>query len=292
MFTTDTPYATLLNDHLVRSVRFALEEDLGSGDITAALIPADTRARAHVITRESGVLCGREWFDECFRQIDPEVSLHWHREDGADLAPNDTLVEIHGRARSILTAERAALNFLQTLSGTASQARRYARLTEGTGVTILDTRKTLPGLRLAQKYATRVGGCDNHRLGLYDLFLIKENHITACGGIRPAIAQARALKADIPVEIEVETLAQLEEAIAAGADIVMLDNFDSDATRQAVEIARRRVKLESSGNLDLERLAQDVGAGPGVDYASVGAITKHVQALDLSLRLQMLDAAP
>lgn len=287
MFIADTAYATALNDHLNRSVRFALEEDLGSGDITAELIPADTQAEARVITREAGVLCGREWFAETFRQVDAKVQLNWHVEDGTEVMPNDTLVDIRGSARSILTAERCALNFLQTLSGTATAAHHYASRVRGLPVAILDTRKTLPGLRLAQKYAALVGGCENHRLGLYDRFLIKENHIMACGGIRPAIAQAKAMHADIAVEIEVETLAQLADAIDAGADIVMLDNFTTEATREAVELTAGRVKLESSGDFDLARLNADLAAGAKVDFVSVGAITKHVQALDLSLRLTL-----
>ncbi|MFG1497689.1 carboxylating nicotinate-nucleotide diphosphorylase [Saccharospirillum sp. HFRX-1] len=287
MFIADTSYAAILKDHLSRAVGFALEEDLGSGDITAELIPADTQAKASVITRENGILCGREWFAETFRQIDAKVQLNWHFEDGAEVQPNDTLVDISGSARSILTAERCALNFLQTLSGTATAAQRYASLVADMPIAILDTRKTLPGLRLAQKYAALVGGCENHRLGLYDRFLIKENHITACGGIRPAIAQAKTLHRDIAVEIEVETMAQLDEAIEAGADIVMLDNFDTEATRQAVARAAGRVKLESSGNFDLDRLNADLAAGANVDFISVGAITKHVQAMDLSLRLTM-----
>ncbi|WP_108126000.1 carboxylating nicotinate-nucleotide diphosphorylase [Saccharospirillum mangrovi] len=291
MFIADTPYAATLADHLARSVRFALEEDLGSGDITAQLIPADTQASARVITREAGVLCGREWFDACFHQIDARLQLNWHVEDGDAVTPNQLLVEIHGAARSILTAERCALNFLQTLSATATAAHHYASRVESLPLAILDTRKTLPGLRLAQKYAVLAGGCQNHRLGLYDRFLIKENHIAACGGIQPAIAQAKRLHPDIPVEIEVETLAQLDEAIAAGADIVMLDNFDTDATRQAVERTAGRVKLESSGDFDLDRLNADLAAGASVDFISVGAITKHIQAMDLSLRLTMDESA-
>lgn len=287
MFIADTAYATTLKDHLSRAVRFALEEDLGSGDITAQLIPAETQAKARVITRENGVLCGREWFEETFRQIDAEVQLHWHFEDGAQVQPNDALVDISGSARSILTAERCALNFLQTLSGTATAAQHYASRVADMPIAILDTRKTLPGLRLAQKYAALVGGCENHRLGLYDRFLIKENHIMACGGIRPAITQAKALHPDIAVEIEVETMTQLDEAIGAGADIVMLDNFDTEATRQAIARAAGRVKLESSGDFDLDRLNADLAAGANVDFISVGAITKHVQAMDLSLRLTM-----
>jgi len=287
MFIADTSYAAPLKDHLSRAVRFALEEDLGSGDITAQLIPVDTQARASVITRESGVLCGREWFEETFRQIDNQIQLNWYFEDGAKVQPNDTLVDISGSARNILTAERCALNFLQTLSGTATAAHRYASLVANMPIAILDTRKTLPGLRLAQKYAAWVGGCDNHRLGLHDRFLIKENHIMACGGIRSAITQAKTLHPDIAVEIEVETMSQLDEAIEAGADIVMLDNFDTEATRQAVARVAGRVKLESSGNFDTDRLNADLAAGANVDFISVGAITKHVQAMDLSLRLTM-----
>ncbi|PTY38961.1 nicotinate-nucleotide diphosphorylase (carboxylating) [Saccharospirillum sp. MSK14-1] len=290
MFIADTSYAATLQDHLNRTVRFALEEDLGNGDITAQLIPLETAAKASVITREAGVLCGREWFTETFRQIDDQIQLSWYVEDGNHVQPNDTLVDISGSARSILTAERCALNFLQTLSGTATAAHHYASRVAETPVTILDTRKTLPGLRLAQKYAALVGGCENHRLGLYDRFLIKENHIMACGGIRPAIEYAKALHAEVAVEVEVETMTQLDEAIDAGADIVMLDNFDTDATRRAVERAAGRVKLESSGNFDLDRLNADLAAGAQVDFISVGAITKHVQALDLSLRLIMQPA--
>lgn len=287
MFIADTPYADTLADHLARSVEFALQEDLGSGDITAQLIPANTQAQARVISREDGILCGREWFDACFHQIDAQVQLNWHKEDGDAVQANAVLVEIRGSARSILTAERCALNFLQTLSGTATAAHHYASRVASLPLAILDTRKTLPGLRLAQKYAALVGGCQNHRLGLYDRFLIKENHIAACGGIQPAIAQARQMHPEIAVEIEVETLAQLDEAIAAGADIVMLDNFDTAATREAVELNAGRVKLESSGNFDLNRLNADLAAGAMVDFISVGAITKHLQALDLSLRLTM-----
>lgn len=287
MFIADTPYAATLADHLARSVLFALEEDLGAGDITAQLIPANTQAQATVITREDGILCGREWFDACFHQIDADVQLNWHKEDGDTVQANDVLVDIHGAARSILTAERCALNFLQTLSATATTAHHYASRVESFPLAILDTRKTLPGLRLAQKYAALVGGCQNHRLGLYDRFLIKENHIAACGGIQPAIAQAKQMHPEIAVEIEVETMVQLDEAIAAGADIVMLDNFDTAMTRQAVERTAGRVKLESSGDFNLDRLNADLAAGASVDYVSVGAITKHIRAMDLSLRLTM-----
>lgn len=285
MFIADVPYAETLRDHMVRSVRFALEEDIGSGDITAELIPADKMAKAEVITREAGVLCGREWFDEVFRQVDESVRLEWHKEDGDWLEPNDVLVTLEGKARSILTAERNGLNYLQTLSGTATSARRYANTVQGTGITVLDTRKTLPTLRLAQKYAVMVGGCDNHRLGLYDQFLIKENHIAACGGVGAAIRLARELYPERSIEIEVETLAQLEEAIRAGADVVMLDNFTEKETETAIRLAQGAAKIECSGNFDLDRV-KEMSSTQRPDYISAGSITKHLVALDLSLKIE------
>lgn len=283
MFIADMPYAKTLRDHLVRSVRFALEEDIGSGDITAQLIPEQQTAKAQVITRESGVLCGREWFEEVFRQVDPNVELTWHKTDGNTLAANDLLVTISGNARAILTAERCALNFLQTLSGTASLANQYAMAVAGKDIIILDTRKTIPGLRLAQKYATAVGGCKNHRLGLYDMFLIKENHIAACGGIAQAVANAKEIAPDKRIEVEVETLEQLKEALEQPVDVIMLDNFDGQRTTEAIKLSAQRIKLESSGNMDLEKIGEVVKDHP--DFISVGKLTKHVTALDLSLRL-------
>lgn len=286
MTIANTPYYDTLKLHLIRAVQFALEEDIGSGDITAELIPEQQQAQAKLITREPGVLCGSEWVDEVFRQIDPTIQLNWHKKDGDQLQANDCLLTLAGPARSLLTGERTALNFLQTLSGTATAAAHFAEATAGTGLTILDTRKTLPGLRLAQKYATLIGGCQNHRLGLYDQFLIKENHISACGGIAAAIATARSLHPEKTVEIEVESLEELEQALAAGADIIMLDNFSPDQTTAALQRAHDKAKVESSGNLDLSQIQQmDPATLP--DYASVGAITKHTQALDLSLRLEM-----
>lgn len=286
MTIANTPYYDTLKLHLIRAVQFALEEDIGSGDITAELIPEQQQAQAKLITREPGVLCGSEWVDEVFRQIDPTIQLDWHKKDGDQLQANDCLLTLAGPARSLLTGERTALNFLQTLSGTATAAAHFAEATAGTGLTILDTRKTLPGLRLAQKYATLIGGCQNHRLGLYDQFLIKENHIAACGGIAAAIATARNLHPEKTVEIEVESLEELEQALAAGADIIMLDNFSPDQTTAALQRAHDKAKVESSGNLDLSQIQQmDPATLP--DYASVGAITKHIQALDLSLRLEM-----
>jgi len=282
MFIADLPYAKTLRDHLVRSVRFALEEDLGSGDITAQLIPAEQTSTAQVITREPGILCGREWFEEVFRQIDPAMSLNWLKQDGDALLANDRLVEIAGNTRSILTAERTALNFLQTLSGTATLANRYALAVAGKLV-ILDTRKTLPGLRLAQKYATAVGGCQNHRLGLYDMFLIKENHIAGCGGIANAVKRAQEIAPDKQIEVEVESIEQLMEALTLPVQVIMLDNFDVQQTTEAVQLTHHRVKLEASGNMDLDRIAELVGVLP--DYVSVGKLTKDVASLDLSLRL-------
>ena len=283
MFIADLPYAKTLRDHLVRSVRFALEEDLGSGDITAQLIPAEQTSMAQVITREPGILCGREWFEEVFRQIDPAMSLNWLKQDGDALLANDRLVEIAGNTRSILTAERTALNFLQTLSGTATLANRYALAVAGKEIVILDTRKTLPGLRLAQKYATVVGGCQNHRLGLYDMFLIKENHIAGCGGIANAVKRAQEIAPDKQIEVEVESIEQLMEALTLPVQVIMLDNFDVQQTAEAVKLTNHRVKLEASGNMDLDRIAELVGVLP--DYVSVGKLTKDVASLDLSLRL-------
>ena len=283
MFIADLPYAKTLRDHLVRSIRFALEEDLGSGDITAQLIPAQQTSQAQVITREPGVLCGREWFEEVFRQIDPTVTLNWLKQDGDTLLANDILVELRGNTRAILTAERSALNFLQTLSGSATLARRYAMAVAGKALVILDTRKTLPGLRLAQKYATAVGGCQNHRLGLYDMFLIKENHIAGCGGIANAVKRAHEIAPDKKIEVEVESLEQLLEALDLPVDVIMLDNFNVQQTAEAVKLTQGRIKLEASGNMDLERIAELTGVLP--DYVSVGKLTKDVSSLDLSLRL-------
>ena len=283
MSIADVPYANTLRDHLTRTVRFAIEEDLGSGDITAQLIPAEQQASAKVITRESGVLAGSEWFDEVFRQIDPSLELTWHKKDGDDLQPDELLVEISGNTRSILTAERTALNFLQTLCGTASLARQYALAVGDKDIVVLDTRKTIPGLRLAQKYAVHIGGCRNHRLGLHDMFLIKENHIAGCGGIANAVRKAKEIAPDKRIEVEVETLEQLQEALEQPVDVIMLDNFDGQRTTEAVKLSAQRIKLESSGNMDLERIGEVIMDHP--DFVSVGKLTKHVTALDLSLRL-------
>ena len=264
-------------------VALALEEDIGSGDITAGLVSADEKAIASVITREQGVLCGTQFVDAVFDAVDSSLEVAWLKVDGDKLKANDRLFTVSGAARSILTAERAALNFLQMLSGTASYSAKLAALVKGTSARLLDTRKTIPGFRLAQKYAVTCGGCHNHRIGLYDAFLIKENHIAACGGIREAIETARANAPGKPVEIEVESLDELSEALNATADRVMLDNFSLDDMRQAVALNNAQAELEASGNVT-ESTLRDI-AETGVDFISIGALTKVIMPLDLSMRL-------
>ncbi len=266
-----------------QQVAAALAEDIGSGDITAALIPKTELARGRVICREPGVACGKAWVDAVFRQIDSSVKLSWQLSDGESVAADTTLLELEGPARSLLTGERAALNFLQLLSGTATRCRHYADLVEGTGVHLLDTRKTIPGLRTAQKYAVTCGGCFNHRIGLFDAYLIKENHIAACGSIAAAIDTAGEQSPGKPVEVEVENLAELDEALAAGADRVMLDNFPIEQLTEAVKINAGRAELEASGGIT-EATLRTI-AETGVDYISIGALTKDAIALDLSMRL-------
>ncbi|QQD24897.1 carboxylating nicotinate-nucleotide diphosphorylase [Venatoribacter cucullus] len=271
---------------IITAVRIALQEDIGSGDITAQLIPASQQARARIITRERAIIAGVAWVNEVFRQVDPTVQVVWRVREGEWVRPDQVLFELRGPARSLLTGERCALNFLQTLSGTATRCRHYADRVAGTGVKLLDTRKTIPGLRIAQKYAVAVGGCYNHRIGLYDAFLIKENHIMAAGGIAAAVQQAHQIAPGKPVEVEVETVAQLDEAINAGADIVMLDNFSPTAMTAAVAHSRQRnpqVKLEASGGITNDTLLPY--AHTGVDYISIGALTKDCKAIDLSMRL-------
>ena len=268
--------------HLSAIVELAIEEDIGSGDITAQLIPEDQKAHADVICREEAVVCGRPWFDEVFKQIDNHIRLHWHVEEGQLISANDTLVSISGSARSILTAERAALNFLQTLMGTATTARTFADKLDEFPIKVLDTRKTIPGLRLAQKYAVKTGGGENHRIGLYDAFLIKENHINAAGSIANAIREANRIAPGKPVEVEVENIEELKQAIEAGADRVMLDNFSDGNIRDAIEIKPEGIEYEISGNVD-EKILQKY-AKAGIDFISSGALTKHVQAIDLSMR--------
>lgn len=273
----------LTDNDIQDNVRAALAEDVGGGDITAALIPAAAVATARVITREDGVLCGRAWVDAVFAAVDPDLQPEWSSADGELITAGSTLFTVRGPARGLLTAERSALNFLQLLSGTATRCHHYATLVTGTGVRLLDTRKTIPGLRKAQKYAVRCGGCHNHRIGLYDAFLIKENHISACGGIAAAVREARAVAPGKPVEVEVETMDELEHALAAGADRVMLDNFPLQAMRDAVALVAKRLELEASGNIT-ETTLRSV-AETGVDFISIGALTKDTRALDLSMRL-------
>lgn len=274
-----------LSAEIEANVRRALAEDIGSGDITAQLIPADRLAHASIITREPAVLCGTAWVDAVFRQLDPRVAVHWKASDGERVQANQVLFTLEGPARALLSGERSALNFLQTLSGVATKCRHYADLVDGTSVQLLDTRKTLPGLRLAQKYAVTCGGCHNHRIGLYDAFLIKENHIAACGGIAEAINAAHRIAPGKPVEVEVESLGELKQALEAGADIIMLDELSLDDMRRAVELTAGKAKLEASGGISESTLRTI--AETGVDYISIGTLTKDVKALDLSMRLAL-----
>ena len=271
---------------IAKQVEAALREDLGSGDVTAALVPAAQRVRGTVVTREPAVLCGRAWVDETFRQLDARVQLTWNAADGDRLAADQVIFGIAGPARPVLSGERTALNFLQLLSATATATRRYVDAVEGTACRILDTRKTIPGLRTAQKYAVRCGGAHNYRMGLYDQVLIKENHIAAAGSLTGAIEAARHSAAGITVEVEVETLGELQEALSARADIVMLDEFALEDMRAAVALNRAQgavAKLEVSGSVSLD--AVRAIAETGVDFISVGSITKNVRAIDLSMRL-------
>ena len=264
-------------------VKLALDEDIGSGDITAGLVDSNEQASATVITREAGVLCGTQFVDAVFASVDHDVKVVWKKADGDTLAPNDVLFTLEGNARNILTGERAALNFLQMLSGTASYSASLASIVEGTKTKLLDTRKTIPGFRNAQKYAVTCGGCFNHRIGLFDAFLIKENHIAACGGIQQAVEQARQNAPGKPVEVEVENLDELEQALNAGADRIMLDNFTLEDMRKAVAVTAGKAELEASGNVTEETLRGI--AETGVDFISIGALTKVVIPLDLSMRL-------
>ncbi len=274
-----------LGAEIEANARRALSEDIGSGDITAQLIPAERLAQARVITRDAAVICGSAWVDAVFRQLDPRVAVHWQVADGERVAPNQPLFNLEGPARALLSGERSALNFLQTLSAVATRCRHFADLVEGTGVKLLDTRKTLPGLRLAQKYAVTQGGCHNHRIGLYDAFLIKENHIAACGGIAQAISAAHGIAPGKPVEVEVESLDELQQALEAGADIVMLDELSLEDMRTAVRLTAGRAKLEASGGIN-ETTLRTI-AETGVDYISIGSLTKDVKAVDLSMRLSL-----
>lgn len=275
---------TTLKKAINLNVTNALDEDIGSGDITALLIPENTQAKARVISRDSSIICGKAWVDEIFLRLDPSLTISWQVADGDAVSCDQTLFFIEGRARPILTGERCALNFLQTLSSTATTCHQYAQSVAGTGVKLLDTRKTLPGLRIAQKYAVDCGGCYNHRIGLYDAFLIKENHIAACGSIATSIETARGLAPGKPVEVEVESMGELDQALAASADIIMLDNFSLQQLREAVKITADRAKLEASGGITDSTLRPI--AETGVDYISIGALTKNCKAVDLSMRFE------
>ncbi len=273
----------LLIQSISQNINQALTEDIGDGDITAQLIPAQEQAKAVVITREAMVLAGQPWVDALFKQLDPSVTVKWLHPEGTHLNANDAFLELSGNARSLLTGERPALNFIQTLSAVASKVARYVALLEGLPTKLLDTRKTLPGLRIAQKYAVAIGGGQNHRIGLFDAFLIKENHIMAAGNIANAISEAHHIAPGKPVEVEVESFEELDQALLAGADIVMLDNFSNQQMIDAVKHVAGRCKLEASGNIDIHNLREV--AETGVDYISMGALTKDVKAVDLSMRL-------
>lgn len=277
----DPPPAALV----LADVQRALAEDIGDGDATADLLPADATATARVITRETAVLCGQAWFEACFRQLAPDIAIRWHAGDGDRLAAGQAFVELAGNARALVSAERCALNFVQTLSGTATVTAAHVEAVAGTRTRILDTRKTLPGLRIAQKYAVRCGGGTNHRIGLFDAILIKENHIASAGSLTAAVRTARARHPQLLLEVEVENFDELAEALAAGVDRVMLDEFsDADLSRAVAEVAGR-AEIEVSGGVDLSRLRTI--AASGVDYISIGALTKHVRAIDLSMRVSL-----
>ena len=272
-----------LSEEIVENVRAALAEDVGTGDITAQLLPADAIATAQVITREKGILCGTAWFEEVFKQLDPNLQIEWFAKDGDIIQPKQILVKLSGLTRALLTGERSALNFIQLLSGVSSKVAQYVEIVKNTEVVLLDTRKTIPMLRRAQKYAVKCGGGQNHRMGLYDAFLIKENHIAAAGSITAAVQQARIIAPDKPVEVEVEDIEQLKEALSVNAEIVLLDNFNLYSMREAVRINEKRAKLEASGGVTVDKLSTI--AETGVDYISIGGLTKDVKALDLSMRL-------
>lgn len=278
-----TPLSALLIEHIKLQVAFALEEDLGAGDITAQLIPDDQDITATVISREPAILCGQPWVNEIFSQLGGKVILNWHNNEGDALEANVPFLTLKGNARTILTGERTALNFLQTLSYTASVTHQYSQIVAETQLTILDTRKTLPGMRQAQKYAVTIGGGQNHRMGLYDAFLIKENHIMAAGSIGNAVSMAQKIAPGKTIEVETENLNEVAMAVNAGADIIMLDNFSYEDMTKAVSDFKGQVKFEASGNMDKEKLLNV--AKTGVDFVSIGALTKHIQAIDLSLRV-------
>lgn len=265
------------------TVRWSLVEDVGSGDITAELIPENCLAKASIVSREDAIVCGILWAEAVYQYVDPGVKIHWRVQDGETISAGQTLVEFVGKARSLVTGERVTLNWLQTLSGIATEVRRYVEKLKGTTAQLLDTRKTLPGLRCAQKYAVLCGGGSNHRMGLYDAYLIKENHIISCGSITQAIQKARNHHPDKPLEVEVENINELNEALSANADVILLDNFDINEIKKAVAINQGQAELEISGNINLENIREI--AETGVNFISVGALTKHVHAIDLSMRI-------
>ena len=271
-----------LEETIQQMVNLALQEDIGSGDLTAALIAAEASGQAHVIVREPAILCGIQWFNEVYRQLDSSINIHWNYSDGQRLEANQVICELQGSLRHLLTGERTALNFIQTLSATATAANKYARAVSGTNIKILDTRKTLPGFRLAQKYAVKCGGCFNHRIGLFDAILIKENHIIAAGSISAAVAQARKINPGYSIELEVENVTEVREALAAGVDRLLLDNMDARVMREAVEITAGNCELEASGGINLSNIREF--ANTGIDYISVGDMTKNIQSIDLSMR--------
>lgn len=276
------PHLDLINADINR----ALKEDIGSGDATADLLPEKSIATASLLCREDAVICGVQWFETCFKKLDPNVEIVWNNiRDGSHVRAGSIICHIKGNARAMVTAERTALNFLQLLSGTATTTSEYVKAAEGTRLKILDTRKTLPGLRLAQKYAVLCGGGHNHRIGLYDMILIKENHIISAGGIKSSVETARKTHPDLKIEVEVENLDQLNEALGLEVDRIMLDNFSMDLIKEAVKIAEGKVPLEVSGNVDLEKIKEL--AKTGVDYVSIGGLTKHIRAIDFSLRLDI-----
>lgn len=277
---------TDLTNEIESNVLSALKEDMGSGDITAQLIPADSQAKAVILSREKGVVSGSDWVNCVFKRLDPDISIKWKVIDGSSIRKNQTLLELSGSTRALLSGERTALNFLQMLSGVTTTARQLSDQVKHTKVKLLDTRKSIPGLRLAQKYAVTCGGCFNHRIGLYDAFLIKENHIIACGGIAKAISIAKKESLKKLVEVEVENLMEFEEALEGGADIIMLDNFVLDDIRRAVQMNNKRVKIEASGAINEKNLV--LVAETGVDYISIGLITKNIRAIDLSMRIAII----
>ena len=274
-----------LKSSIQHNVEYALAEDIGSGDITAGLIPENLLAKGKIKSREKAVICGRPWIDELFYQVDSRLQVSWQVTEGQQINPDQVILTVEGNARALLRAERSALNFLQTLSGIATRCNAFSGMVQHTGVRLLDTRKTIPGLRVAQKYAVAQGGCCNHRMGLYDAFLIKENHIAICGGIASAINQARRQLPDKTVELEVESIEELQQALAAEADTIMLDNFSLDDLIKAVEITQGKVKLEASGNITEENLR--IIAETGVDFISMGTLTKDCKAIDLTMNISM-----